>query len=370
MDPVLGYWDIRGLGQPIRYLLEYAGVPYEDKRYGFGSAPEFRRDAWLSEKHKLGLDFPNVPYYIEGDVKLTQSMAILQYLGRKHGLAPKDEATQLRVDILQLTAFDVMMGTLYLCYDPDYSEEKRKQFLVNVADKLHQFEAYLSKYGPFGAGKTATYVDFLLYEVLQCTYGRLFVTSRCTVDEFPTLSWTSTLALIPAVRPRPIVFHAGLAWRGGRAAESPSSNSSEADENTMLHDSSEGDNAEVYSGNNSDWINVVTKAQRRRLRKTNMRDRSSTPTRRRRSSTGSRSKSTSRNNVLKPDMTTNKQVVKILGPSTFRKGYPQLEAYCQRVACLPRLREYLASDRFKAWPIWSPQAKALATQHRPPADEC
>lgn len=56
---------------------------------------------------------------------------------------------------------------------------------------------------------------------------------------------------------------------GGRAAESPSSNSSEADENTMLHDSSEGDNAEVYSGNNSDWINVVTKAQRRRLRKTN-----------------------------------------------------------------------------------------------------
>ncbi|XP_077541487.1 glutathione S-transferase Mu 2-like [Haemaphysalis longicornis] len=230
MAPVLGYWDIRGLGQLIRYLLEYAGVPYEDKRYGFGSAPEFRRDAWLSEKHKLGLDFPNVPYYIEGDVKLTQSMAILQYLGRKHGLAPKDEATQLRVDILQLTAFDVMMGTLYLCYDPDYSEEKRKQFLVNVADKLHQFEAYLAKYGPFGAGKTATYVDFLLYEVLQ--------------------------------------------------------------------------------------------------------------------------------------------VVKILGPSTFRKGYPQLEEYCQRVACLPRLREYLASDRFKAWPIWSPQAKALATQHRPPADEC
>ena len=34
--------------------------------------------------HLKGLPLPNLPYYIDGDLKLTQSMAILRHLGRKH----------------------------------------------------------------------------------------------------------------------------------------------------------------------------------------------------------------------------------------------------------------------------------------------
>lgn len=30
---VLGYWGIRGRANPIRYLLEYTEVPYEEKTY-------------------------------------------------------------------------------------------------------------------------------------------------------------------------------------------------------------------------------------------------------------------------------------------------------------------------------------------------
>lgn len=30
---ILGYWKIRGLAQPIRYLLEYIEHPYEDVLY-------------------------------------------------------------------------------------------------------------------------------------------------------------------------------------------------------------------------------------------------------------------------------------------------------------------------------------------------
>ncbi len=33
MSLVLGYWDIRGAAQPIRYFLEYTGLSYEEKRY-------------------------------------------------------------------------------------------------------------------------------------------------------------------------------------------------------------------------------------------------------------------------------------------------------------------------------------------------
>ncbi|KAH7948406.1 hypothetical protein HPB52_021973 [Rhipicephalus sanguineus] len=107
---VLGYWDIRGLAEPIRYLLAHAGVPYEDKRYGFGDGPEPTRDEWLAVKYKLDLDFPNLPYIIDGDVRMTQSQAILRYLGRKHGLAPKDEETVRRVEMLEHQEFEAVLA--------------------------------------------------------------------------------------------------------------------------------------------------------------------------------------------------------------------------------------------------------------------
>jgi hypothetical protein len=44
----------RQLGQPIKLLLAYAGVEYEDKVY------ELDWDAWVAEKYSLGLVFPNV----------------------------------------------------------------------------------------------------------------------------------------------------------------------------------------------------------------------------------------------------------------------------------------------------------------------
>jgi hypothetical protein len=53
-----------GLGlqsaQPIRLLLEYTGMPWEDKRYPMGPAPDYDKSAWFKEKFTLGLDFPNV----------------------------------------------------------------------------------------------------------------------------------------------------------------------------------------------------------------------------------------------------------------------------------------------------------------------
>ena len=43
-----------------------------------------------------GLDFPNLPYYMEGDLKLTQSNAILRHLARKHDLMGQTSAERAR----------------------------------------------------------------------------------------------------------------------------------------------------------------------------------------------------------------------------------------------------------------------------------
>lgn len=69
----LGYWNIRGYAEAIRNLLRYAQVPFEDVRYEFGTGDAFpTRDLWFAEKFTLGLDFPNVPYLIDGDFKISQ----------------------------------------------------------------------------------------------------------------------------------------------------------------------------------------------------------------------------------------------------------------------------------------------------------
>ena len=76
--PTLGYWNIRGLAQPIRYLLVIAQVDFNEKRYPFGEGNTFEeleslQKYWKADKESLGLDFPNLPYYIDGNVQVILS---------------------------------------------------------------------------------------------------------------------------------------------------------------------------------------------------------------------------------------------------------------------------------------------------------
>lgn len=74
-----GYWGVRGFGQVGRLLLAYSGANWEDVKYN--SPP-----GWFDEdKNKIGLPFPNLPYLIDGQVKLTEAKAIYHYIIRKSG---------------------------------------------------------------------------------------------------------------------------------------------------------------------------------------------------------------------------------------------------------------------------------------------
>jgi glutathione S-transferase len=97
---ILGYWDIRGLAQPIRLALEHSGLEWEDKLYVTGPAPTFDKTCWFSVKETLGFDFPNLPWMVDGNVKLTQTMAILRYVARKGGLAPQTEEETQKADLV------------------------------------------------------------------------------------------------------------------------------------------------------------------------------------------------------------------------------------------------------------------------------
>ncbi|CAG0910166.1 unnamed protein product, partial [Darwinula stevensoni] len=64
----------------------------------------------------LGLDFPNLPYYIDGDVKLSQSLSIIRHLGRKHGLYGQTEEEQCRQDMAEQQHVDLKMAMIRAVY--------------------------------------------------------------------------------------------------------------------------------------------------------------------------------------------------------------------------------------------------------------
>ncbi|CAM2107525.1 glutathione S-transferase Mu 1-like isoform X4 [Lepidochelys kempii] len=165
MPAVLGYWDIRGLAHSIRLLLEYTGTAYEDKMYSCGEAPDYDKSQWINEKEKLGLDFPNLPYLIDGKNKLTQSNAILRYIARKHKLCGETEEEMLRVDMLENQAMDFRMSLVMICYNPDF-EKLKPGYLEQLPGKLKLFSQFLGKRKWF-AGEKITFVDFLMYDVLD-----------------------------------------------------------------------------------------------------------------------------------------------------------------------------------------------------------
>ncbi|KAG8188982.1 hypothetical protein JTE90_010070 [Oedothorax gibbosus] len=171
---VLGYWDIRGLGEPIRYLLHYKGVDFEDKRY-------YTHPSWMAEKFKIGLDFPNLPYFIDEDVKISQSKAILRYLAQKYDLDGQTKEQKVKVMVVEQQLNDLCMNFLQTCYNPEF-EKLKPNYVKNLPAQLKLLSDFLGE-KQFLVGDNVTYVDFMAYDVFD--FHRLFMPS--IFNEFSNL---------------------------------------------------------------------------------------------------------------------------------------------------------------------------------------
>ena len=90
--PILAYWDVRGLGEPLRYQLIYSGVKFEDKAYT-------DRETWGNDKKNSAMHFPNLPSFTDKNgFQLSETQAIHQYCAAQYkpellGKDVKDRAT-------------------------------------------------------------------------------------------------------------------------------------------------------------------------------------------------------------------------------------------------------------------------------------
>lgn len=62
------------------------------------------------------LFFLQLPYYLDGNLKITQSSAIIRHIARQHDLCGKTEEEKVRVDMLENQAVDFRNGFTRLCY--------------------------------------------------------------------------------------------------------------------------------------------------------------------------------------------------------------------------------------------------------------
>ena len=160
--PTLGYWAIRGLASQIRYQMVYLGVDYAEELYEQGDGPDFDRSCWLEKKDKLGLKFPNLPYFIDGEARLTETGAIMKFIANKYGpeLLGTSPAQIGQVEMVAQVVSDLKGAVTMPCY----TQGDRVAITMNLLEKVKPIVAYLGN-KPFLCGDNVTYVDFIFFEL-------------------------------------------------------------------------------------------------------------------------------------------------------------------------------------------------------------
>jgi glutathione S-transferase len=162
MTLTLTYFDARGRAEPIRLLLAYAGVAFEDRGLSF---PQW-------QEHKAATPLGQLPYLTEERdgraVTIPQSMAIVRHLAREHGLDGKTEPERVAADVAAETAVDLRGALTRLRFSPAWQDEAQKaQFAAETAPMhLARLDTLLGDRTWFAAA-APTYADLVILDTLD-----------------------------------------------------------------------------------------------------------------------------------------------------------------------------------------------------------
>ena len=177
----LYYWpEIPGRGEFVRLVLEEAGAPYVDvarrpAEQGGGTDAVIAFYAGRNEGHPVFAP----PVLKHGDLVLAQTTAICHFLGRRHGLAPRDEAGEMHALELQLTVADLVAeahDTHHPISASLYYEDQKpaaKQRAAHFAsERLPRFVDYFERVlwrsgGEFLVGAAVSHADLSLFQTLE-----------------------------------------------------------------------------------------------------------------------------------------------------------------------------------------------------------
>ena len=171
--------SIQGRGEFVRLPLEDSGADYVD----VARDPSFGRAGITKILENRTIPHPSFapPFLKAGKLMIGQTANILQYLGPRLGLAPKDQASRLWAHQLQLTVTDwvaevssvhhPIANALYYEDQKDEAKRRAANFTsLRIPKFLGYFEGVLAR-NPKGSdyllGKKVCYVDFSLFQMVE-----------------------------------------------------------------------------------------------------------------------------------------------------------------------------------------------------------
>ena len=145
-------------------MFYYCNVNFADVVYETGDAPDFDKSSWLDVKQTLGLEYPNLPYLIDGDVKLTETVAIMQYIARKFrpDLMGTNAAEVGRANMLSAHVIDLKMKATGPCYMGGSQEE-----IIDTCRPLLAKIVEVMGSSDWIAGANITWLDFYFAELVD-----------------------------------------------------------------------------------------------------------------------------------------------------------------------------------------------------------
>ncbi|KAG5668488.1 hypothetical protein PVAND_016427 [Polypedilum vanderplanki] len=126
----LYYFNIRGLAEPIRYLLKYGKIDFEDVRV--------EREDW--PKLKETMPMKQMPVLEIDGKRVYQSVSIARFLGKKVGLAGSNDLENLEIDSAVDTFVDLRLKVTAVMTTP---EDKKAEAMKTLKEETVPF--FLSK---------------------------------------------------------------------------------------------------------------------------------------------------------------------------------------------------------------------------------
>ena len=195
--------SIQGRGEFIRLALEEAGADYID----VARDPNFGRPGIMKFLDDPALERPPFapPFLKAGDLLISQTANILQFLAPRLALVPEKEDSRLWAHQLQLTIADWLYETgqthhpvANVLYYEEQKDEAKKRAAYFISTRLPKFLGYFERIlklnangGDFIFGENVSYVDLSLFQMIE---GLRYA--------FP-----KTMALVEPQHPKAVLLH-------------------------------------------------------------------------------------------------------------------------------------------------------------------
>ncbi|CAH1100581.1 unnamed protein product [Psylliodes chrysocephalus] len=167
----LTYFNVTGLGEPVRLILSYGNIDFEDIRITFD-------DNWPSIKPTLPIPYGQLPIFEHAGKIAHQSLAICRYAAKQAKLVGSNDWEDLEIDAAADTINDFRLKFVDYYYEKDPKvKEPRKATLYKemLPFYIEKFEKQIEKNnGYFAIGKL-TWADLYfvgLLEILNFILGK------------------------------------------------------------------------------------------------------------------------------------------------------------------------------------------------------